>query len=280
MPWRFRAASCLFKKTVLSTTSLPFGSTLNCDLRFHCVSVKHTWRSKIGESKMFSGRIVQIFLLSVGIITQLSVLSYAATPLAEHFKYVADAVNQINFLVAKSLSPGDNAKEIVEQSCEMLTQLVSDGTFKELVYKGFRPTVNADLRNMLSDLARVNDLVNSEQRALQNIGIDHLTSIQVLAAALPLAKTIDAEKINAELILKDISDLKDRSCLLTGEIERNEKRAVTTSAVELGVAGVAIVVADGVASYYSAGLAEFLVSVSYPIGGGMVVEGLHDLSKP
>jgi hypothetical protein len=229
---------------------------------------------------MLLSRAAQIFFLSMGAAMQLCCASYAETSFADHFKYVADAVNQINFLWAKSADPQDNAKEIAEQSCKMLTQLVADQEFKNIIAKTFRPVMNADLKNTMLDLAKINDLIDKEEQALQAIGINHLTSIQALAAAIPFAKTIDVEKVNPEMILKDISDLKDRSCSVTVQIEHNEHLSSIKSAVAFGAAGVAIVLGDGVAAYASAGSASLFTAASLAVGGQMAAQAVHDLIKP
>jgi hypothetical protein len=229
---------------------------------------------------MLLSRVAQISFLSFCAATQLCGASHAETPFADHFKYVSDTVNQINFLWAKSADPQDNSKEIAEQACKMLTQLTADQDFKNVITKTFRPVMNADLKNTLLDLAKVNDLIDKEDKLLQAIGIDHLTSVQALAAAIPFAKTINVEKVNPEMILNDISDLKDRSCSLTAQIEHNERLSSIKSSVAFGVAGVAIVLGDGVAAYVSAGSASFLTSASICIGGQMAATAAHDLIKP
>lgn len=173
---------------------------------------------------MFRINIVWTLFLSVGVSVGFCGMCYSATPLEEHFKYVADAANQISFLVAKSADPNENAKEIAEQACKMLTQLSSDQQFKELVYKGFNPKLNSNIKETVSDLAKVNDAIDKEAQALQHIGVNHLTSIQALAAAIPLAKTIDPAKVDPETLLKDLSQLREQSCLLTTEIEKSQKR--------------------------------------------------------
>ena len=229
---------------------------------------------------MLLSPVAQVFFLSMGAAIQLSGSSHAETPFADHFKYVADAVNQINFLWAKSADPQDNAKEIAEQACKMLTQLAADQEFKNIITKTFHPIMNADLKNTLLGLAKINDLIDKEEQALQAIGINHLTSIQALAAAIPFAKTIDVEKVNSEIILKDISDLKDRSCSVTEQIEHNEHISSIKRTVTFGVAGVAIVLGDGVAAYVSAGSASFLTGASIAVGGQMAAAAAHDLIKP
>jgi hypothetical protein len=140
--------------------------------------------------------------------------------------------------------------------------------------------LNANIKETLTDLAKVNDALDKETQALQDIGVNHLTSIQALAAAIPLAKTIDPAKISPEEILKDVSQLKDRSCLLTTEIEQTEKREAIKNAIELGVSGVAIAAANGVGAYASAGLAAELVSFSLTLGAGMISVAADHLTKP
>lgn len=133
---------------------------------------------------------------------------------------------------------------------------------------------------MFSDLGTVNDVIDKEGHLLQNIGVDHFTSVQALAAALPLAKTIDPDKLNPELILKDISDLQNKSCSLDAQIESDEKWEKKKSALELGVAGVAFAVADGVGAYLSGGSLAYVTQFSFTIGGGMIVKAAADLNSP
>lgn len=80
-------------------------------------------------------RLVRFIVLLGGVTMQISAASYAADPLEAHFKYVGDAVTQINFLVAKSTNPKGNAKEIVDEACKMFTTLVKDDQFKTLYQK-------------------------------------------------------------------------------------------------------------------------------------------------
>jgi hypothetical protein len=211
-------------------------------------------------------------------MVRLSDLGFAATSEAEHFKYVADAVNQINFLKAKSNAPADNAKEIVEISCKMLTQIVSDEEFKSLLFKGFQKSSNLELKELFSNLGRVNDVMDKEQEAFEHIGIDHLSSVQALAAALPIAPKINADKINPETILKDIRRLQEHSCSLAGKIESSEYSDKEKSAVWEGVSGVAFVVANSVAAYYSAGAATYVVGFSYPFGATLIGNAVEHLS--
>ncbi len=225
-------------------------------------------------------RRAQIFFLSIGTAVGLCSVSHAETPIATHFKYVADAVNEINFLWAKSVDPQDNAKEIAEQACKMLTQLDADPQFKEVITKAFHPITNADLKVTLLDLAKVNDLIDKEEQVLQAAGVNHLTSIQALAAAIPFAKTIDMEKVNPEMILRDVSELKERSCSVLGQIEKGEHASTIKRTIAFGASGVAIVVADGIAEYISAGSATLLVGFSLATGAQMAAEAAHDLIKP
>lgn len=229
---------------------------------------------------MSQKRGVQIFFASIVATTLLYGTSHAETPLAAHFKYVSDAVNEINFLWAKSDDPEDNAKEIAEQACKMLTQLDADPQFKEMIIKTFHPVPNAHLKNTLLDLAQVNDLIDKEGHVLHAAGVNRLTSIQALAAAIPFAKTIDMEKVNPETILRDVSELKERSCSVLRQVEHGEHQSMIKRTIAFGASGVAIVVADGIAEYISAGSATLLAGFSLATGAGMAAEAAHDLVKP
>ncbi len=227
---------------------------------------------------MFAFRLLQIVFLSAGVTNLFPNASYAATPAAEHFKYVADAVNQINFLRAKSQNIMDNSKDIVDEACKMLTELVSDDEFKNMLLKGFSKPSSSELKEIMSDLSQVNNVIDKEMEALQNVGFDKLTSIQALAAALPLASRIDPSKISTETILSDISNLQRNACSLAGQIENTEKWEKKENAVVMGVSGVTLVVADSVAAYYTGGAASYIVQFSYPFGTALMGLAIDRLS--
>lgn len=184
---------------------------------------------------MILKRIAQVSLLSACITLLNSGISSAGTPLSEHFKYIADAANQIHFLWTTSQDPKDHAKEIAEQACRALGLLAEDGQFKEMIFK-VTPTIDVDLKNSLSSLAEINSFIDKEELALNDIGVDHLTSIEALAAAIPFAKTFDTKKLNPDAILKDISDLRNKACSLVGEVEHKEHLQYLIGQIAFGIA--------------------------------------------
>jgi len=137
-------------------------------------------------------------LLLAGITLLLAGASGAATHDAEQFRYIGDALNQMNYLQAKSVSPKDHAREIIDQACKLLTQVKSDGKFTTLVLKNFRHMNNLEIRGIFPELGKVNELVDKETEALKGIGVDGLTSIEALAAASTAATKINADKIAPE----------------------------------------------------------------------------------
>jgi hypothetical protein len=225
-----------------------------------------------------TGRLSFVFLTSLVMSFQCFQSSNAVTTsLADHFKYVADAVNNINFLKAKSLNPQDNAKEIVDDSCKMLTELTQDSVFKEIVYKGFKSSSNAQLMEIIADLGKTNDLIDKESEAFGGIGVDRLSRIQALAAAIPLVKQFDASKLSPDVILSNVSDLQKASCSLSGRLEQTEAWNKKENALIEGVAGVAFVVANGMVAYASAGAAGYATTLSWPLGAGLMVNSVDHL---
>jgi hypothetical protein len=209
-------------------------------------------------------RVLLISLLSAAVTLRFSSTSCAETPLSEHFKYVADAANHIHFLAATAQKPEDHAKEIAEQACKMLMQLNADQQFKDLKVS---PNMDVDLKKALLNISEVNNFVDKEEHALNDIGVDRFTSIEALAAAIPFAKTFDTKKIDAKAILQELSDLQNSACSLVGKMDQMEHSQKVVRELAFGAAGTAIVVGDGVAAYVSAGSAALFTSASLAIGG-------------
>lgn len=223
-------------------------------------------------------RLSLVFLTSFGISVQYFQDAEAvATPEADHFKYVADTINNINFLRAKSSNPREYAREMVDDLCRMLTELVHDEVFKNIVYKGFHSSSKSELMEIISDLGKTNDLIDKEREALEGIGVDQLSSIQALAAAIPLVKQFDPSKLSPELILGSVSDLQKEACSLSGRIEQTETWSKKENALIEGVAGVAFVVANGMVAYSSAGAAGYATTFSWPLGAGLIVNSVDNL---
>ena len=77
----------------------------------------------------------------------------------------------------------------------MLTELVHDEVFKNIVCTAIYSSSKSELMEIISDLGKTNDLIDKEREALDGIGVDQLSSIQALAAAIPLVKQFDPSKL-------------------------------------------------------------------------------------
>jgi hypothetical protein len=220
--------------------------------------------------------IMRFSVISLTTLVALHAVACAAKPEAARFAYVADAANKINYLKAISVSPKDHSEEIASVACEMLIRLLADTEFSGIVHKWPGGMTDEQKAELLS-LGMINDKIDKEKQALENIGIDQLTTIQVLAAAIPFAKSIEPKHFNPDDFLKDLTSLQKKSFSLKGEIADNEKWEKKKQAVVLGIYGVAFLLADGASEYFSWGLSSVVVSFSFPAGGNMVAAAWPNL---
>lgn len=220
------------------------------------------------------------FSKAVAIIAVASCSANAAESITEHYKYLSDALNRIVYLDSVSTDSVETSKEIADISCETLIKLTADDRLKDVIYVGLgNRNYREDYKKIIGSLSTLTDTIDNEQKALDDIGVGRISSLQALSYALEISKNIDFDKINPDSIMKDIFDLKDRACSLAKSIADDEQRAKKRKALVRGMIGVVLGVADGVVSAYSGGAATPFVSFSAGAGGGMIASAVNDLQQ-
>lgn len=223
------------------------------------------------------GQLIQRLVLSAAIASSVPQRAFALHPEMRQFAYISEAVNKISYLRSISRSPSEHIDEIARTACDMLTRVGNDEQFHTVIRRGFGTAVTPQEKQILLQLGRINNTVDNERRALDNLGIDNLASVQALAAAIPLAFYIDGKSADPKKFFKDITILQNASCDTEARIEDAEVTERREKAIVYGLTGLAIAIADAATGFYSLGLAVALTAISGQIGSKMTSDAAHDL---
>lgn len=195
---------------------------------------------------------------------------------SEHFSYVSEAINKINSIASK---PDDrkNALEIANVACDMLIRLDRDPDLTKLVSTalgGVRGQASNDIQNLFQDLGSLDNFLEQELSLFKQVGIQPLSSIQALSAALSVGKQLKHGKVNSTQVIADIKSLKEKVCDSRNNLAEAEKWRERQLAILTGLSGVAFILADELAGLMTIGGAALAVDVSGAMGGALISKGV------
>jgi len=162
----------------------------------------------------------------------------------------------------------------------MLVKLANDPNFDKLL-KDFVSGHLKDpssVKSILQDLDKFNQFLAEEQKVLEYYKYTPVATVDTLFTALSSRRWVDPSKVNVDFIKMSISALRDKTCSIRSNIATSQKQSDQLSMITMGIYGTGLVVVDGLAVWFSVGMASFIAPTSASIGGGMVGQAVYSLA--